>query len=615
MKYYTLALFFFAFQFAIAENTPPVLQNLCNVNAEWKNQPEARAIAASNPGLSNPTYHDWIATHLRLVEKALRTRDVSALSPAQQENRSILLNQLNGYWKNGVFPVNDYVGYKTPVFIDRIGTHCAVGYLMMQSGSDDLAQGINTNEKFAYVHEIKTNGVKEWADKNGFTIDELAWIQPGYPTTIQSFDMDSGLNGTVNVIVPDSSGQAVYVGGSFSKTTGGTVCNNIAVWMSGFAGWDWVPVGSGLNGAVHAMFLKDNKLYVGGEFTMAGSTTTNHIAVYDISLGQWQAVGSLDSTVYALAFYKGSLYAGGKFTGFVSKWTGNQWQDITQGFIYGEGVRTMEVWNGELVIGGSFELATGAYRTHVTTYDGTYMGTLGFGTRTPVNDLAIHNGQLFAACDVVHGNDTCAIAVYDTSVANPGWKIKLKPTMDLASFFQGKAIKSLISESGHLIAGGDFLSGAGMTYGNNLMELADMPSGWGDSTQLACYPMAVTDTTVKTVASLNTVLYFGGNFINNLGTPLNHVAYTTLTPTGIRSFGGEKAEILVFPNPATTTLNLKSSTPVLKTVVLDVAGRNVLEQPEGPASQSIDISHLQPGVYMLRVFTQNGAGTTRFIKQ
>lgn len=610
MKNYLLpALFVFLFAVSNANNSDELLKKLTIVNAEWQKQNDVDAVL-HDATFKSKTFNDWIATHLMLVEKTLRARDVSKLSSSQKQNRFKLLDELNGYWKAGVFPVNDYLPYKNPVFIDRKGTHCAVGYLMMQSGRDDLAQRINSNEKFAYVHEIKTEGVKEWADETGFTIDELAWVQPGYPPTTPCYDLDSGLNGTVNTIVPDSSGQIVYVAGSFTQSVSGVTCNNVAAWMSGFAGWDWIPLSTGLNGTVHTLLLRNNKLYAGGEFTLAGSVVANHVAVYDIVSGQWQSLGSLDSTVQSLIFYNGELYAGGNFTNFLSRWNGSQWVDVAQGFLYGEGVRTLEVWNNQLVVGGNFELATGALRKHVATYDGVYMGNLGFGTLTPVNDFELFDGKLFAACDVINGADTCAIAVFD----NTNWQVRLKYIYGLMDYFEGRSVKSLLATGGHLFAGGDFFCGSGMTYGRNLTELFQ---GTIDTTQLSLMPLTVTDSTVKALAVTYNSLYFGGDFIAGFGDTTNHIAYLDFTPTGIAPEHAAEKSIRVFPNPASEFVLVQSSTNenLDALEMYDVTGRKVFSETNSSSSKTISVAHLPSGIYFLRTRTKNGWGTARVGKE
>lgn len=593
-----------------ANNQETAFKNLMNVNAEWKNQTDVTDALAGVITNKPATFNDWIATHLMLVEKTLRARDVNHLSAAQKENRFKLLNELNSYWKAGTFPVNDYLLYKNPVFIDKKGTHCAVGYLMMQSGSDDLAQRINRNEKFAYVRQIKTEGVTAWADENGFTVDELAWIQPGYPPMTTVVDMEGGLNGTVNTIAVDDVTQTVYAAGSFDSTGKGTVCNNIAAYISGFAGYDWVAVGSGVNGTVHAMIVNNNKIYVGGEFTMAGAMAANHIAVYDISTGQWSALGSLDSTVRALAFYNNELYAGGNFAGFVSKWNGTQWADITAGFIYGEGVHALHVYNNELVMGGNFECATGALRRHIATYDGTYMGALGFGTVTPVNDLETHNGILFAACNFVSGTDTCALASYE----NGDWITRIKSSNEISSFFTGNAINTLVSANGLLLAGGDFDCGSGMTYGSNLAQLTK--AQWGDTTLYDCMPLTITDEKVNALAASLNTLYFGGNFFfAGMGDTANHIGYLQLTPNGIATPDNGKTKLSVYPNPASDYIRVGViDETVLSTEITDVNGKQIYTGNSFSASSKINVSTLPVGMYVLRAQTSKGWSNIRFVK-
>lgn len=606
-----------------AGETNNLISNLEKVNREWSKQADGIRLVV-NIQTNNNTFDDWIATHLMLVEQTLRARDVSNLTFEQKQNRFRLLNELNGYWHSRAFPVNDYVAYQTPVFIDRTGNHCAVGYLMQQSGAEELAQRINANEKFAYVHQIKTPGVKQWADDNGFTVDELAWIQPAYPTQIPCEDLDGGLNGTVNAVVAEPNGQVVYVAGSFTETTGGVTCNNIAAWFSGFAGWDWMPLGTGVNGTIHAMYLHNNKLYVGGNFTMAGGVAAKNIAAYDISLGQWQAVGNLDSTVRALTVYGYDLYAGGDFTGFVSKWTGSNWQDVTAGFIYGEGVRALDVFDSKLVIGGNFELATGALRKHVATYDGAYMGSLGFGTLTPVNDFEIHEGNLYAACDAVAGNDTCALAVFE----NDDWNILLKSEMGIMSGFSGNAIYKIVSAGSSLLAAGDFGCSWGMLYGSHLMELR-RETYLPDTTEyLSTSPLAIPDQPVHDLMLVNNTLYFGGAFvINAFSDTLNHVGTIELTSTAINEPEKEAVKISVFPNPSSDVIRIQpaDNRRIQWIEVYDATGRRILAESTGsgfettvvqtsPRTYPVSIHHLEAGFYTVRTLIDNKWSHSNFVK-
>ncbi|HEX9047669.1 MAG TPA: hypothetical protein VF988_11625, partial [Verrucomicrobiae bacterium] len=80
-------------------------------------------------------------------------------------------------------------------------------------------------------------------------------------------------------------GTDVYLGGQFT-TAGTTVVNNIARWD----GSSWSGLGSGVEGAVYTMVVSGGDLYVGGDFTMAGGAPASNIAKWNGS--SWSALGS-----------------------------------------------------------------------------------------------------------------------------------------------------------------------------------------------------------------------------------------------------------------------------------------------------------------------------------
>ncbi len=612
---YIIFLFSFLFTTSIfAFSNEGILNQLSEVNAEWEFQPERDTILALGNFSKCESFNDWIALHLSLVEKTLASRDVSKLSETQKNNRAKLLASLNQYWKQKVFPVNDYLPYKNPVFIDRKGTHCAVGYLMQASGSETLAQEIDMQQKFAYVKDIKVNGVSEWANRNGFTLEELAWIQPGYPTTVKSFDMKGGLDGTVYAIVQDPSSQTIYAAGKFSKSKLGVSCNNLAAWISGFAGFDWVSVNGGVNGTVYALLKKNNKLYVGGEFSLAGSVVAKNIAVYNIASGQWEAMGSIDSTVRALCFYNDTLFAGGNFSDYVSKWNGTSWQGITNGFLGGKEVRTLEVWDNKLIIGGDFDLATGAIRKNVASYDGVYMGIVGFGTKTPVNDFEFHQGRLFAACEVVSGTDTCALASFE----NGDWVTELSSFNNLGAQFQGYEISKISSNGSLLYAAGDFNCTSGMYSGSNLMTFKKEKVNGNTTFTTYCNPLSNTDGKVNDILISGSILYYGGSFVkNNYFDTLNHVAYIQITPSSISNTKSLYSKLLLYPNPVHDKLSIQSNAKEEMDYleIIEMTGRKVYSKEVLSDFVSIDVANISNGFYSIRILSNGTWHTAKFLKQ
>jgi hypothetical protein len=123
-----------------------------------------------------------IRTHLRFVLDRLEKRDVSDLSRRQRTKRAAALRTLAQYIELGSFPVRSGDPYpgRRPRFIDDDGTHCAVGHLIAASGERELAADINEDFEFAYVRDIESPALFAWAVDSGFTVTELAMIQPSY---------------------------------------------------------------------------------------------------------------------------------------------------------------------------------------------------------------------------------------------------------------------------------------------------------------------------------------------------------------------------------------------------------------------------------------------------
>lgn len=122
-----------------------------------------------------------IRTHLTYVRNLLANKDISNLSENQKERRNRNLRRLTAYISEESFPVNEgYPNQRRPNFIDSEGRVCAVGYLIAQSQGLEAAKRIKKKYQYAYVRDMQSAFLAEWADRNGFTIRELAMIQPAY---------------------------------------------------------------------------------------------------------------------------------------------------------------------------------------------------------------------------------------------------------------------------------------------------------------------------------------------------------------------------------------------------------------------------------------------------
>jgi hypothetical protein len=130
-----------------------------------------------------------IRTHLAFVVERLRARD--PVEPAVARRRHVALAALEGYIARGVFPrrgEDPYPG-RRPRFIDDAGVYCAVGFLIAESGEPELARAIDARHEYAFVRDIHEPALVAWAAEHGFTLDELAMIQPQYAGAPDARDM------------------------------------------------------------------------------------------------------------------------------------------------------------------------------------------------------------------------------------------------------------------------------------------------------------------------------------------------------------------------------------------------------------------------------------------
>jgi len=193
------------------ERPAPTGRHMHEVNAQWSAREssvfdDARTVRYSSDAAR-------IAAHLHRVRQHLAQRTPVGVSPLALAQRRGLLETLDSYADRGIFPVNDIVPGRSPVFIDPLGNACAVGHLMITSGHAALAERISAGMNLAYVHDIALPEVAEWATTYGFTIDELAWIQPTYdhmkhrdPRLVASIALANG--DRFDVLGPASPGDA-----------------------------------------------------------------------------------------------------------------------------------------------------------------------------------------------------------------------------------------------------------------------------------------------------------------------------------------------------------------------------------------------------------------------
>ncbi|MES2799860.1 MAG: T9SS type A sorting domain-containing protein [Bacteroidota bacterium] len=256
-------------------------KHLYEVNNNW----QLVNVSTAKQNLSFQNDVDRISYHLLAVEELLRDKELKTLSPTQKSKRLKMLDVLHAYALTKQFPINSYHEERTPYFIDAFGTHCAVGYLVMMSGNGAISRDISESQNYAYVKDIHSNDLVHWAQDFGFELEELALIQPSYPSNITYDQVGEGVNGRVKTLAEGSDG-TIYLGGDFTQI-GDVPCHHVAFYQNN----QLSCLGGGLDGVVNDISVRENSVYVAGKFTYLGQSYP--LAIFEN--GNWQFVDFLDT--------------------------------------------------------------------------------------------------------------------------------------------------------------------------------------------------------------------------------------------------------------------------------------------------------------------------------
>lgn len=152
-------------------------EQLCSFNPNWKDY-ENRVPNGDCIDFKNDA--DFVQAHLSTVLPILKSADRSQLNESQKVSRKALLQKLEFYKNRKKFPINNDTQLRVPVFIDSYKTHCAVGFLMLQSGNGKMAAEISKLQNLSWVKDIKHPQLLAWQVASGFSIAELKLIQGAY---------------------------------------------------------------------------------------------------------------------------------------------------------------------------------------------------------------------------------------------------------------------------------------------------------------------------------------------------------------------------------------------------------------------------------------------------
>jgi hypothetical protein len=421
--------------------------------------------------------------------------------------------------------------------------------------------------------------------------------------------LGAGCNEKVYAITGGQPGSGViYAGGAFVNA-GGSPVNYIAMWD----GTDWNDLDNGVNFQVRSLMYQGGDLYVGGGFNLAGSGSTVAWSVARWDGASWSGLGNgiRGGEVYALEMYGNNLYAGGMFdtlSGFnpgrgIQMWDGSSW--LTLGGSPGDGVsgppgfkvKALKTFNGELYVGGSFDMAGGVSASNIAKWDGTSWSAIGSGTNGEVNSIEVFNNELY-----IGGDFTDAGGVTVNGIA----KLTGSTFTALGSGTNGK-VNAIAAYMNKMYVTGAFTTAGSVTTQNI--------AAW-DGTTWSAVGLGL-NFDGYTLEQYTGDLYIGG-FFSVAGTAFaNNIALYNI-PVGL-SEANISGIISVGPVPANDEVFvlIKEDIRSLSLSILDLHGRIVFERSayalSAGATIPLDVSDFSSGRYNLVLTTPDGVYVTGIV--
>jgi len=570
-------------------------QHLSEVNKQW-------FVHDGDKPMDNMRFENdkqRIRYHLLSVIEILKNKEKGNLSPEQFAKRNALLDELTVYALEMNFPINSYHSARQPYFIDEFDNYCAVGYMIKVSGNEKVAREIQKTQNYAYLSEIKHNALPKWASEHGFDLNELAWIQPTYAPENNYQSIGEGTDEEVKAMTTYQGD--VYFIGDFSEVDG-EPCNGIGKYSNGTA----ECVLNGLEGTLNSVTVWAGVVWVSGAIMHNG--VSYPLASYENGQWQYHMVDNLTNVVglEVLFYYGYDFYVAiqnGNESELWMRTSNNTW--IHKATVNGT-VNASAYHNNKGIFAGDFNqviIHYGAGNTQ-TLATNNMVSVENIGGVWQAEAWTAYTGNLPSVINVVKsvgevlyigGDGNSESSVVLTRYLNDSFQT-LVERPDLAN--ENYSLRDLaITDNATLVMAGDLgmslINYPLMTYGQHLYEY-DIASGYMS-------PIALFNQPANCVAHLYGEIIIGGEFTDNVGSPMNHLAKSS-SPTGIERLENEMTFSL-YPNPVADVLQVDFNEPQNGELrVTDISGRVLLsESMMGKNRITLNVSHLASQVAFVSV--------------
>ncbi|MFN7045895.1 MAG: T9SS type A sorting domain-containing protein [Flavobacterium sp.] len=530
----------------------------------------------------------------------------AVLSIAPQADGKILVGggftSYNEVTENRIIRLNSD-GTKDATFNTGTGLNSDVRTIYLQSDGKILIGGSFTSYKGVtenYIIRLNTESSKDTFFNNG-----------------------TGFNGSVWTIHQQADGK-ILIGGDFTSYKGITENRIVRFNVDGSIDTSF-NTETGFNGSVWTIQQQtDGKILVGGDFTSYKGIAENRIVRLNADGSKDSSFNTgtgFNSTVFTIEQQTdGKILAGGQFTSYNSATENRIIRLNTDGskdtsFITGTGfngtvLTIQQQTDGKILIGGSFANYNGntsSTRIIRLNLNGNIDNSFNSGTgfTNIVNKIKIQSdGKIIV---------TGAFTGYNGAEENRIIRLNTDGTKDTnfntGSGFNGQALNATIQTDGKILVGGQFTSYNG-TAENRIIRLntdGSKDSSFNTGTGFNGLVRTIKQQTDgKILVGGSFALYKGNNSSAYL---IGLHSEVSLNTTGFNNTNS----LVLYPNPVKNILNIKSTDFInLKGVkIFDLQGKLIIED----TNDIINVSSLSKGLYIIKVETEEGEFTKKFIKE
>lgn len=421
----------------------------------------------------------------------------------------------------------------------------------------------------------------------------------------------------------------LYATGLFTQINGVTA-KTVAKWT----GTTWVQSGNFTDWG-HSIRTIDTVLFLA---KYRATNDSNYVWYFNGT--SWNTLGrafrlvgvsGLKPDIYDIIKFNNQIYACGEFNrcgtdtvNGIARWNGTKWVRCGLGFqqsilpnppnIY---PHQMHVFNNKLYVAGNFQKAGGITCNGIAEWDGVAWSALGTGFNKTVYSVTSFQGDLYAGGEFTAAgtNSVGAIAKWNgTQWVQPGFKLftVFPPSGNFCFVHTMETIQNKF----YITGGFNRLATAiTSTVGNVIafdgVNLFDLNKGTTNDVEAVIQYQS---------GPPNSIL-FGGIF-KAVGNPTlsceNLALFNTLAMSSNDLL--PESEYALFPNPFSEQITITGFSEIISVSIIGLNGEQIMEQFFKPSqgtdtkTVSLNMAHIEQGVYIVKIINGKGVFYKRIIK-